>query len=83
MQDDVNGDACQIAITAALSVLSERCGESDEDELDTLERQAMLLIEKVEKSSRAGLEKQLQYHKENSDAEAILKLIDYIKSWTE
>ncbi len=74
-------DACSVATAAALEVLRERCGaESDEDVIESLERQAMLLIEKAEKGSRPGLERQVQYYKDNNDAAGILKLIDYLKT---
>ena len=75
-------DACEVATAAALEVLRERCGaESDEDVIESLERQAMRMIEKVDKDSRPGLERQVQYYKDNSDAAGILKLIDYLKTW--
>jgi len=73
-------DACSVATTAALSVINERCGaEGDEDVIESLERQAIRMIEKADKDSRPGLERQLQYYKDNSDAAGMLKLIDFLK----
>jgi len=73
-------DRCSTATIAALSVISERCGaEGDEDVIESLERQAIRMIEKADKDSRPGLERQLQYYKDNSDAAGMLKLIDFLK----
>jgi len=80
-------DACEVATAAALSVIRERCGaESDEETIEALVRQAELMIEKAEKIdkiSRAGLDRQLQYYKDNMDAEGILKFVDYLKTWVD
>jgi len=79
-------DVCGVAMTAALSVIRDRCAEIDEDEIDALVRQADIQIEKAEKidkDSKPGLLRQVKYHKDNMDAEGLLKLIDYLKTWTE
>jgi DNA repair protein RadC len=82
--DDDDDETCEIALSAAMSVLKEKCGQPDEEELESLERQALRLIEKTpDKSSRPGLEKQLQYYKENGDAHGMLKFIDYLRTWIE
>ncbi len=72
--------ACDIAMEAALSVIKERCGTQNDDELiETLERQATQLIENADPASIPGLQKQVQFHKSNKDAAGLLKLIEYLR----
>jgi len=82
-KEQLEEDACEVATAAAMSVISERCGaEGDEDVIESLERQAMRMIEKA-RDSRIDLERQLQYYKDNKDAVGILRLINYLKTWVE
>lgn len=79
-KEDTDTVSCDIAMEAALSVIKERCGTQNDDELiETLERQALKLIENVEPSSVAGLQKQVQFHKNNKDAAGMMNLIDFLK----
>ena len=71
--------ACEVAMEAALSVIRERCGQDDDELLETLEQQAMQLIETTDPASIPGLQKQVQFHKNNKDAAGMLKLMDYLK----
>lgn len=72
-------EACEIAMEAALSVIKERCGQTDDELIETLERQALQLIENVEPATRDGLQKQVLFHKNNKDAAGLLKLIEYLR----
>ncbi len=81
MENKEDEAACDIAMEAALSVIKERCGTQNDDELiETLERQVTQLIEDADPASIPGLQKQVQFHKSNKDAAGLLKLIEFLRS---